>query len=58
MVPVVTVVAADHGAPIVGLVAAGTDPDLVSPLVSDLGWGWGGGNQRGVEKNEIPKRAL
>lgn len=35
VVPVVTVVTADHGAPIIGLVAAGTDPDLVSPLVSD-----------------------
>ena len=36
VVPVVASVAPDHGAPVVGLVAPGTDPDLVPALVSDL----------------------
>ena len=56
MVPVVTVVTADHGAPIIGLVAAGTDPDLVSPLVSDLGAG-GRKPERHREKRN-PKKGI
>ena len=36
MVPVVASIAPDHGAAVVGLVAPGTDPDLVPALVSDL----------------------
>jgi len=35
VIPVVTVVTTDHGTPIVGLVASGTDPDLIPPLISD-----------------------
>lgn len=36
VVPVVAVVTADHGAPVVRLIAAGADPDLIAPFVSDL----------------------
>lgn len=36
MVPVVTVVTPDHGTPVVRLVTSRTDPDLISPLISDL----------------------
>lgn len=36
VVPVVTAVTADHGAPIVRLVAPWADPDLIAPLVADL----------------------
>lgn len=36
MIPIITVVTSDHGAAVVWFVASGTDPDLVSPLVSDL----------------------
>lgn len=36
VVPVVTVVTPDHGTPIVRLVTSWTDPDLISPLISDL----------------------
>lgn len=35
VVPVVTVVTADHGAPVIWLVAPGADPDLVPPLISN-----------------------
>lgn len=50
VVPVVTVVTADHGAAVVRLVAPGADPDLIPPLISDLrclrGAGAGKKNQR------------
>lgn len=36
MVPIVTVVTANHRAPVVRLVAARTDPDLIAPLITDL----------------------
>lgn len=36
MVPIVTVVTANHRAPIIRLVAPGTDPDLIAPLITDL----------------------
>lgn len=36
VVPVITVIAADHGTPIIWLVASRTDPDLIPPLISDL----------------------
>ena len=36
VIPVVTVVTADHGTPVVGLVASRTDPDLIPPFISDL----------------------
>lgn len=39
MIPVITVVAADHGAAVVRLVAPRTNPDLVSPFVTNLGGG-------------------
>lgn len=35
VVPVVTVITADHGAPVIRLVAPRTDPDLIPPLISD-----------------------
>lgn len=36
VIPVITVITADHGTPVVGFVAPGTDPDLVSPFVANL----------------------
>lgn len=35
VVPIVTVVTANHRAPVVRLVAARTDPDLIAPLITD-----------------------
>lgn len=36
VVPIVTVVTANHRAPIIRLVAPWTDPDLIAPLITDL----------------------
>lgn len=36
MVPIVTVVTANHRAPVIRLVAPWTDPDLIAPLITDL----------------------
>lgn len=57
VVPVVTAVTADHGAPIIRLVASRADPDLVPPLISDLGFVRGGSEKREAVRTKPPKRA-
>lgn len=36
MIPIITVITPYHGTTIIRFVASGTNPDLVSPLISDL----------------------
>ena len=36
MIPIITVITSYHGTTIIRFVASGTNPDLVSPLISDL----------------------
>lgn len=55
VVPVVTIITANHGAPVIGLVAAGTDPDLVPPFVSDLGL-QGREQNRDALRRKYPKK--
>ena len=57
MVPVVTVVTANHGAPVIRLVAPRTDPDLIPPLISDLRFlNGGGGSKNGDRMGKKTKR--
>lgn len=36
MIPIITVVASDHGTSVIGFVASRTNPDLVSPFIANL----------------------
>lgn len=38
MIPIIAVVASDHGTTVIGFVASRTNPDLVSPFITNLGW--------------------
>lgn len=55
VVPVVTAVTADHGAPIIRLVASRADPDLVPPLISDLGFVQGRERKERGSEDKAPK---
>lgn len=37
MIPIVAVVTSDHGTAVIGFVASWTNPDLVPPLIANLG---------------------
>lgn len=36
MIPIITAITSDHGTAVISFVAAGTNPDLISPFISNL----------------------